>query len=354
MTDIFYTPNLLMAVEQLTPPTSFLKDRYFPTNDATDIFSTDDVLVEYKEGKKRLAPFVAPRKGGVTITRDGFYAERFTPPFIAPRRTLTIDDLKKKGFGESLLVNLTPEQRQATMILKDASELDDMTTRREETMAAETLMNNKCVMKHIADDAMEGDELEIKFYDGDNNPATYTPSVKWGESGCDILGDMAAMIRMLTTRGLPATDMLVAPDVADIILADEKIQKLLDNRNYNIGGVDPAILPSGVAKIARLNVKGRMIDVLCYDESYTADDGTDTPYITQGHAIITAPAVGRTLYGAVTQLEQRDGEFHTYTGRRVPKYVSDATGNTRTLTLSSSPVMIPNNKNAWITSKVTA
>ena len=35
--DIYSTHTLLLAVEQLTPPTTFLRDRYFPTNEATDI-----------------------------------------------------------------------------------------------------------------------------------------------------------------------------------------------------------------------------------------------------------------------------------------------------------------------------
>lgn len=62
----FYdTHTLLMAVQQLTPAATFLRDRYFPTNDASDIFATDDVLVEFRDGSKKLAPFVAPRKGGV-------------------------------------------------------------------------------------------------------------------------------------------------------------------------------------------------------------------------------------------------------------------------------------------------
>ena len=54
--DIFGTHTLLMGIEQVTPPRTFLRDRYFPTNEATDIFSTNDVLVEYKDGSKKLAP----------------------------------------------------------------------------------------------------------------------------------------------------------------------------------------------------------------------------------------------------------------------------------------------------------
>ena len=75
--NFFETHTLLMAVERLTPANSFLRDRYFPTNVASDVFATDDVLVEYKDGSKKLAPFVAPRKGGVTILRSGYTMERY-------------------------------------------------------------------------------------------------------------------------------------------------------------------------------------------------------------------------------------------------------------------------------------
>ena len=52
----FYdTHTLLASVRQLPPLHTFLLDRYFPTNEATDVFATNDVLVEYKKGtKKRL------------------------------------------------------------------------------------------------------------------------------------------------------------------------------------------------------------------------------------------------------------------------------------------------------------
>ena len=96
----FYdTHTLLASVQQLPPLHTFLLDRYFPTNAATDIFATNDVLVEYKKGHKKAAPFVAPRKGGITILRDGYTMRRFTPSYIAPKRPLTIDDLRKRGSG---------------------------------------------------------------------------------------------------------------------------------------------------------------------------------------------------------------------------------------------------------------
>ena len=349
----FYdTHTLLMAVQQLTPAATFLRDRYFPTNDASDIFATDDVLVEFRDGSKKLAPFVAPRKGGVTVLRAGYNMERYTPPFVAPRRVLTLDELRKRGFGEALYSQLTPEQRQQTLILRDADELGELITNREEAMAAETMLTNGCVMKHIADDVGKADEMEIRFYSEASNPATYTPTAKWDATGGKILKDLEAMIRMLTKRGLRASDLVCSPDVADTIINDAAVQKLLDNRRIEIGNVEPELLPDGAAIVARLNVLGRIISVISYDLTYTDDKGKDKLYIPSGKCVLTAPGAGRTAYGAVSQVEQSDGEFHTYAGRRVPKYVSSAEGNSRTLTISSRPLLIPNNKNPFIVADV--
>ena len=348
--NFFETHNLLMAVEQLTPPTTFLRDRYFPTNASSDIFSTNDVLVEYKDGSKRVAPFVAPRKGGVTILRNGYEVQRFEPPCVAPRRMLTIDDLNKRGFGEALLSQLTPEQRQRALILKDAQELSDMITRREEAMAAEVMQTNGCVMKHIADDVDVADTKHISFANGDST-WQYAPTGKWGKDYAGISADLGVMARLLTKRGLAATELVVGADAADAILANAEVQKLLDIKNYEAGRIDPKTLPHGAAHIATLNVKGRLIDVICYDEEYT--EGSDTKaYIDAKTAILTAPGAGRTLYGAVSQVEQADGLFHTYTGKRVPKYLSNAEGNSRSLTLTACPLLIPNNKNPFIVAKV--
>lgn len=352
----FYdTHTLLASVQQLPPLHTFLLDRYFPTNAASDIFATDDVLVEYKKGSKKAAPFVAPRKGGITILRDGYTMKRFTPSYIAPKRPLTIDDLRKRGFGEALYTQLTPEQRQGVIMLGDLDELRAMNMRRKEAMAAEVIFTNGCVMDEYVDDFHNFEEREVRYYDGDTSPAIYTPSAKWDTteaSGKQMINDVAAMGSMLTSRGLPFTEVLVAPDVADIILANEWILKLLDNRNYQIGGVDPATLPTGATKIARLNIKGRMIDFLTYEDTYTEVDGTVKPFIPAGKIAACAPAAGRTVYGAITQVEQSDGEFHTYTGVDVPKYLSDATHNVRELILSSAPLCMPNNENPFIVADV--
>lgn len=350
--DFSNTLTMLAAINQTNPATSFLRDRYFPTNPATDIFNTSEVLVEYRDGNKKLAPFVSPKKNGIVSLRDGYNTHSYAPANIAPKRPITIDDLQKKGFGEALFSNLTPEQRQLALILRDVAEMDEMTTRREEVVASETMRTNGCVMKHYADKNDEYKEKEIHFYDGASNPSTYTPSIRWDQSGANIIGDIDAMIKMLTSKGNAATDVILGGSVAKEFMNNDGIQKLLDLRNYNIGSVAPIELPIGAARLANLNIMGHQVNILTYDQTYEADNGTDTPYIPTDAVIVTAPAAGRTVYGAVTQVEQSDGAMHTYPGRRVPHYVADAANNTRSITLTSCPLLMPNKKNPWVSAEV--
>lgn len=356
--NLFKTENLIAAIQDITPVSSFLRDNYFPTNGSTDIFTTPDVLIEYKDGNKRLAPFVAPRQKNVPVMRDGFTAQRYTPAFVAPSRTLTIDDLEVKGFGEALYSDLAPADRQAMLLRDDLQDLSDRITRREEAMAAEVMTTNACVIKSIGDDTANAIDDSVFFYDTTKgNEAAFSVTNKWDSEKADIMGDLEQMVLKLTRKGLPAKDLICSPDVADAIMNNEEIRTLLDNRRIVIGGIEPRDLGNGAAVCATINVRGRMIDVITYDETYTADDGTDKPFIPAGTCVLTAPAngsytPGKTLYGAVTQVEQSTGAFSTIKGARVPKYLSNAVDDTRSITVSSRPLLIPYHKDAFVSATV--
>lgn len=128
---IYRTVTMLAAIQAMPTHRTFLRDRYFPTTApvngvSEDIFPGEEVLVEYRNGSKKIAPCVMPRKGGITIEREGYKTFSYVPPFIAPQRPLTIDDLNKKGFGEQLFQNVTPQQRQAQILNRDLTEFDTM------------------------------------------------------------------------------------------------------------------------------------------------------------------------------------------------------------------------------------
>ena len=56
--NIYSTYYMLAAVRELAPEHTFFKRRYFPTNTPMDVFGTSKVLVDYKEGSQKRAPFV--------------------------------------------------------------------------------------------------------------------------------------------------------------------------------------------------------------------------------------------------------------------------------------------------------
>ena len=94
-----------------------------------------------------------------------------------------------------------------------------------------------------------------------------------------------------------------------------------------------------------------MIDVISYDAQYEDDNGTMVPYLPAGTAILTTPAAGRSIYGAVTQMES-DKNFHTHAGKRVPKYIAHEDKDIRELRLASRPLLMPNQKNGFIVAHV--
>ena len=351
--NIYTTKTMLAAIKQTKPVTSFLRDRYFVTG-AGDVFPTEEVLVEYKDATgKKMAPVVLPRKGSISVEREGYSTFKMVPPLVAPSRPLTIDDLNKKGFGEALFSDRTPAQRQAEILAQDLIDFDEMHTNREEYIAAQCMFNNGYVLKQYADKYGEGEykEFELRFYDGEANPAQYIPGTMWSETAADIFGDLHQMIKMLTKKGNSATEILLGSDVADALLSNAKIKELMDIRRYDVGSINPVALPQEAARIGVLNVRGRMIDLLTYDGTYIDEEtGEDTPYVPTKGICLTAPGSGRLLRGAVTQMEQSDGQWHTYMGARVPRYWADKDG--RELTVSSRPLFVPRTKNPFITATV--
>lgn len=351
--NIYTTKRMIAAYEQKTPVTSFLRDRYFTTG-TDDLFHTSEVLAQFKDASgNKLAPVVLPRKGSISVERSGYSMKKFAPPLVAPSRPLTIDDIDKLGFGEDPSDPKAPEERQIKCLQDDMKELDDQITNREEYIAAKCMFENGYVLRQYADKYGEGEYVEyvMKFYDEGSNPAVYIPGAKWNESTSDKLADLYQMIRMLTTVGNRATEVLLGADAAESLLADEKIQKLLDLNNYRIGQIDPVALPEGAARLGRLNIRGRMIDLLTYDSTYVdEEDGKVKPYVPEKQICVTAPNAGRGLYGAVNQIEQSDGVWHTYKGRRVPRYWAEK--NARELTLSARPLLIPRTKNPFISATV--
>ena len=146
------TTTTLKSQEKSMPITTWLRDTFFPR---VETYVTEDVVVEYSKGGSVVAPFVAPNVGGINVARDGFFSKRYTTPRIAPMRPLSPDILKNRLQGESVHSKQTPEDRARKILAKDAQQLDEQISRREEVMAAQTLTTGKVEVKGYLDDKLE-------------------------------------------------------------------------------------------------------------------------------------------------------------------------------------------------------
>ncbi|MPN46620.1 hypothetical protein SDC9_194211 [bioreactor metagenome] len=161
------------------------------------------------------------------------------------------------------------------------------------------------------------------------------------------MGDVMSMCDQLMERGLPATDLVIGGEVANFIRENEKIQKLLDNRRYELGNIKPQEMYPGVAWMGQLNFSGYVLDVWIVRETYVNDAGATTLHFPTDAAMVTAPNCGRLMYGAVTQIED-DNEYHTFAGRRVPKHIVNKDKDTRKLRLAAKPLAVPSTLSPYI------
>lgn len=356
--DIYSTYFMLAAVREVPLEQSFFKNRYFPTDNAMDIFGTSRVLADYKEEKQKRAPFVLPRIGSIPGTRDGFSTAELEPANIAASMPLTLDQLQNRGFGESLLSQATPAERERHFLVSDLAELSARISRSEELLAVNTILNNGTTMRHRTDRADVYEDIGVQFYDGTNNPTQFTPSAKWTHSAYadgkwtpgSWYDDICAMIHELTQSGRPAREIVVAQDVGDFLMEDGWILAMLDNRRAEMGRINPTELTEFVYQIGSFNFKGRVMPILVSDGTYVGDSGSDVAYVPDGTVIVIAPNVGRGLYGAVTQMET-DGHFHTYAGKRVPQHIFTIRPPARETQLSCRPLFVPNRSNPWRVAK---
>lgn len=342
----FFDTYVLMAIEEeIVPQATFFKDRYFPTGDS-DIFAADKVLTEYRKGDRKMAAFVDDRAGDIPMDRRGYDIHEYQPAFIAPSRILTQDDLKKRGFGEAIYANSKPAQRAAKLIQDDLRDIGLRITRREEWMAVQTMLNNACTMQTYIDANTQGETLYVKFFDvSSDHTYTIAYGTNWDGANADIIGDVRAMCRMLTSRGLPAVDLILGSDAADALFANTALRNLLDrNSGINFGEINQQLSKyDGVVFMGTLNFGGNRLNVFSVDETYVDDSNQTQSYFPAKGAMVTAPGCGHMMYGQITQIDYGSVDFTSHTGSRIPKFSIDQDKDIRKLRLGARPLAAPHN-----------
>jgi hypothetical protein len=283
------------------------------------------------------------------MKRHDYIAKSFEPAMIQPKRALSIDDLKKKGFGEAYYNQLKPHEREVAITIDDLKEMRTMIDLRKEEMASQVLHTNALTMKYYTDDNKLTETKNIDYYVGDNT-AIYTPTFKWNEDKADLLGDLAAMAEDLRINGLPATEVLVGRNVARTFLKNKEILDLLNNRRVEIGKWAPHSIYHEATLLTSLNCYGNDLDIISYLGSYENEAGVNVDYIDPDSVIVIAPGCGVTNYGMITQIDYGKSTFTDYVEKEVPLY--EVKDQTRSVILKTAPLLQPKNLSPFRVAKV--
>ena len=183
------------------------------------------------------------------------------------------------------------------MLAESFAEFEEQITRREEIMCTEALFNGKVVVEG------EGIKGEIKF----GTVEEITPATLWTQPNADIIGDLqAAITKIGETTGLRPEMILMDPVAAKLFVENEKIQKLLDIRNYHAGEINPREVAGGAIYIGTLAPFGLSIYSYQSQHSVLKADGKtyeNKPLIPEGKVLL-APSNNTIVYGPAADVKQ--------------------------------------------------
>ena len=345
-----YEPRTMMGVIRKLPPVhTFFRSTFFSREKT---FVTKSVDMDYKKGARKLAPFVSREIGGKVVPNTGYTTETYTPPFIAPDRVTTIDDILDRQPGESLYSGRTPAQRAVIQMSEDFTDLREMILRREEWMCAQAMLTGKIVVLG------EGVKDTIDFRFTNLIDISKDAKRKWkGGTVQNKYADLKAWHEKVQKEGFTNCNVcIMASDVVTEFLMDEQIRKLLDVKNYALAVIKPTQKENNVTYIGTIHELG--LDLYQYNEWYV-DDWTDPanpvelPMVPAGTLMMASTNARFSMYyGAIHMLNQRTEKWETVAGKYVPDTFIKKRPDRRFLSLQSAPVPVPHEVDSWITVKV--
>lgn len=353
---IFEPRVMRAALYEMKPPRNFLRSLFFST---VETQLTEKVDVDIYTGVRRMAPFVNPVGVGKVVDRLGFTTSTVTPPLVAPKKVITIPDLQTRTPGEHVYSNRDPNDRMGEILRGDLMDSDQMIARKEEWMCAQALFASAIVVS--------GDDVGAYTItyprDATLDVGTLTGSNAWTHADANIYKNIRDWRRAIVKlSGATPSDMVCSPEAIDAFIKSPGIigsvagGGILNVLRADLGNVSPQLRDMGATFWGQL--AGTGINIWTYDEWYVDPaDGVEKP-IVPAKKILLGCANARTAmrYGAVG-VKSGVGEganIGLVADSRVPQSWVEEEPPVRFLKLSSRPLPVPIQNNAFLTAQVVA
>lgn len=346
---------LIDAIKKSYPVYQFFKDRYFP--DGRSYYS-EKALIETKKQGRKIAPFVIPVVGGIPMEAEGYRSYEVKAPYIAPKMTITADDLAKKAFGEAPDSGRSPADRENEVEAEHMDDLRNAILRRLEKMAVDVITTGKIEIKSYgtANDAANDTNFTtdyLQYYENEfKNKWLFTKAFT-SMTTAERIMEFYKMAAVLRKRGVAATDIVMTADVSMLLMTDITFLEYYNKKDVNTGVIDQKTLPQGVAFNGTINVNGVVMNMFTYDCEFEDLDGTISPFLPAGTIIFIQPGMGTTVYSQVTFATAGSG-FESHAEKIVPRLVIDERNNLVEVQTFSRPVPYPKDVDSWLVGNIYA
>ena len=326
--------TLFLVTEAMPRPRTFLFDTFFANRENLD---TETVTIEFKNGRRLMAPFVDRYVDGEEMPKDTFSGRTFKPYAVAPKKTFHADELTFERLpGENPFSQSDPDTKRQKKIAETLQEQSEQIARRWEAMAAETLYKLQTTIDG------EGISDTIKYYDNSSTEHHTTVASTWDNANSDPIKDIKAVLSEINKAGGTRPEAIILdPLAAELFINNKAVQNMMNLRNAYFGDIRPEVEGvNGASYVGTLTGLG--IDVFEYQEYYDYVDKstkqTKTKAIIPDYTALFAPEGNLVKFGAVSTI--KDGLLE---GDLIPRTYTKEENDTITILTMSKPVTIPLN-----------
>lgn len=344
MTVNLYDPrHMIEMVEKIPKTHTFFRDTFFKR---VEISPTDKIEMDIRKGSRKMAPFVHERVGSEIDPNSGFITKEFRPPLVSPGRLTTVDDILHRMPGENMYEPTSPSERAMRKMLDDYKNLENQITRREEWMCAQAICTGQILVVGKSVNYV----IDLDFT---NKETITTETQKWSDlANSDPLADLDRWAKRVQITGFVNPNIVIMGSAAaDYFMKNEKVLKVLDVKNVNLGLIAPKELPNGTTYIGYLPKNN--LSIYTYTEWAEDATGTPTPLVPDNAVIVAYSGEENVMgYAAITIADMKNDTFVTYEKTRVPEQEMKQNPARRFLYLHSKPLPIPAEVNSWFVANV--
>ena len=346
-----YSPVTLDGVVRALPPvSSFFKDTFFK-NIKPEF--TEDVLVDFYKGQRKVAPFVNIKEKGKVVEKRGYVTDRFTTPYIKVKDVTTVEDMLKRLPGEVLMNSgVTPEQRGVELIAEQLADFNEQIARREEWMCVQAMMEG--VIPVVG----EGVNYEIDF--GFTNKSTV--SNLWDTASAPtVYKDLQTVVLTCQKKGYHKPNICIMERSAyQAFLRATKLDEEFKQQSelYNVMEIKPSYVAENVTFCGR--IKDPDLEIYVYDEWFI-DDWTDPEnpkeksLMPKGKVLFASTNAKYSMYYGLMMFTDTDTkEYRSVYGTRGADSWVQKDPDARFLTLNSRPLPVPHEVDSWYVLTVSA